>query len=98
MRKTILLTVLIMFGSLVLFSFAKASKNNVQTVSVVKADSSVTEISLSQTLYNELHLDSVGLSQQVVEYAVKGYEKLLNEGVVNNSQYLTIVDFSQTSR
>lgn len=28
-------------------------------------------------------------------YAVQGYEKLLQEGVVSNSRYLTVIDFSQ---
>jgi hypothetical protein len=99
MKKPILLTVLIMFGSLVLFSFARASKNNVEPASKIVTDSAVVSTkTLVDSLEEELNLDSVGLSHQTVEYAVKGYEKLLDEGAVNNSQYLTIVDLSQTSR
>jgi hypothetical protein len=99
MNKPILLTVLIMLGSLVLFSFARASKTNVESAVIVKTDSSF-EIkkALVDSLETELNLDSVGLSREAVEYAVKGYEKLLTDGVVNNDQYLTIVDFSQNSR
>jgi hypothetical protein len=100
MKKTILFTVLIMLGSVILFSFAKASRNNNQPVVTVKSDSSSVSnsMSLSSRLYSELHLDSVGLSQQTVEYALKGYDKLINEGIVSNSQYLTIVDLGQSSR
>lgn len=100
MKKTFLLTVLIMLGSFVLFSFAKASRNTEEPVPTTeKADSSiVARLSLCDSLYNELNLNSFGLSQQTVEFAVKGYEKLLSQGVVNNSQYLTIVDLSQISR
>ena len=53
---------------------------------------------LSSALYEELDLQSTGLSKDVLDAAVKGYEKLSEEGVVNNEQYLTIVDFSQSSR
>jgi hypothetical protein len=101
MKKTILFTVLIMLGSVVLFSFAKASRNNSRPVSVIASDSSAAvanTTSLSAQLYSELNLDSVGLSEQAVEYALKGYDKLRDEGVVNNSQYLTIVDLGQSSR
>jgi hypothetical protein len=38
------------------------------------------------------------LSKEVLEYALKGYNKLLAEGAVSNSKYLTIVDMSQSSR
>jgi hypothetical protein len=38
------------------------------------------------------------LSKEVLEYALKGYDKLLAEGAVSNSKYLTIVDMSKSSR
>jgi hypothetical protein len=108
MKKTYLLTALIMLGSLVLFSFATAASNTfvLSASSVVKpgTDSTATAQNkdraafISAALYDTLHLDSLGLSQEAVQYAVKGYEKLLEEGAVNNDQYLTIVDLSQSSR
>ncbi|MGZ8537637.1 MAG: murein L,D-transpeptidase catalytic domain family protein [Flavisolibacter sp.] len=98
MKKTILLTVLIMFGSLVLFSFAQ-SENNSNTVSVVTSDSSnKSELSLTEALYQDLKLDSFGLSKETLELALKGYEKLVDQGAVSKDQFLTIVDFSQISR
>ena len=104
MKKSIFLTVLIMFSSMVLFSFANAS-NNVEAMDAQsKVETTVTTAvdkaaaSLGEQLYNSLHLDEVGLSLEAVDYAVKGYQKLLNSGEVENSQYLTIIDFSQSSR
>jgi hypothetical protein len=55
-------------------------------------------ISLSEKLYADLDLQQAGLSQQAFDYAVKGYQKLIDSGLVNNSEYLTIVDLSQSSR
>jgi hypothetical protein len=105
MKKSMFLTVLIMALSLVFFSFANASKNEAELASKnavkVLADSTATVDSvqlLSNKLYDSLNLDQVGLSQEALNYAVKGYEKLLQEGNVNNSEYLTIVDLSQSSR
>jgi hypothetical protein len=63
-------------------------------------DSSLTidETSMSDNLFNKLHLQDVGLAKETVEYAVKGYQKLVDSGLVSNDQYLTIVDLSQSSR
>jgi hypothetical protein len=36
--------------------------------------------------------------EEALSSAVKGYEKLLEEGVLGNTKYLTIVDLSQSSR
>lgn len=103
MKKTILLTVLIMGLSLVLFSFAKASRNTAQPASQITsslADSASASVhyTLADSLYTGLMLDTYGLSKETLDYAVKGYEKLLQAGSVNNSKYLTIVDLSQSSR
>ena len=106
MKKTYLLSVLIMLSSLALFSFGTSAKNTMVLASEVKSnpiDSTTLKQadrfqSISTALYDTLHLDSLGLSHEAVNYAVKGYEKLVDQGMVNNSQYLTIVDLSQSSR
>jgi len=102
MKKHHLLLALIVSFSLVLISFAKANSSR---VTVLAKDSSSTassvlvhEISLSEKLYGGLHLKEAGLSKETVEYAVRGYQKLVDSGLVNNPQYLTIVDLSQSSR
>ena len=103
MKKHLLLLALIVSFSLILISFAKA--NNASKLVASSKDSATTdtvavanEVSLSDQLFNDLHLKNVGLSKETVEYAIKGYEKLVDSGLVNNDQFLTIVDFSQTSR
>ena len=107
MQKHLLLTILIMLGSLVFFSFANASKSPeskyAATVTEKPAvhDSSVmisAAKSLGAMLYDELELEEKGLSEEAVEYAVTGYQKLLDRGEVQNSRYLTIIDMSQSSR
>jgi hypothetical protein len=45
-----------------------------------------------------LNLADLNLSPEALDYAVKGYEKLKSAGVVNNSRYLTVIDFSQSGR
>jgi hypothetical protein len=103
MKKHLLLLALIVSLSFILISFAKA--NNASKLAASSKDSATTdtlavvnEVSLSDKLFNDLHLQNAGLSKETVECAVKGYEKLVDSGLVNNDQFLTIVDFSQPSR
>ncbi len=49
------------------------------------------------SLYFELNLAAYGLTQKAMDYAVEGYEKLVDRGMVKNSRYLTVVDFTQPS-
>jgi len=49
-------------------------------------------------LYQSLELEVKGLSKEAFEYAWKGYQKLLENKQLSNSGYLTICDFSQSSK
>jgi len=108
MKKHLLFPALIVLLSVLLISFANAnnSSNVIAPVndsteadsSLVERGSSLSTALLSEQLYENLHLDEAGLSKEAVAYAVRGYEKLVDSGLVNNEQYLTIVDFSQSSR
>ena len=49
-------------------------------------------------LYERLDLDELGLSKEAFEYAYKGYESLLEKKMLNQPGYLTICDFSQSSK
>jgi len=53
------------------------------------------DLTLNEQLYTGLELENYGLSRDAVDYAVEGYEYLVEQGMVSNPQYLTIVDFSQ---
>jgi hypothetical protein len=47
------------------------------------------------TLYSEMNLAAHGLSKKAMDYAIRGYESLLDRGLVKNSKYLSIVDFTK---
>lgn len=105
MQRNHLFTTLFMSISIALvsFSFNNPSTKKAVAASVASiADSVVapaTEtVSLSAVLYNKLNLDSLNLSQEALDYAIKGYEKLTASGAVNNNRYLTVIDFSQSGR
>jgi hypothetical protein len=49
-------------------------------------------------LYDEMNLQEYGLSKEAFDYACKGYQKLIKQNLVNQTDYLTICDFSQSSK
>lgn len=52
----------------------------------------------SGSVYKALDLAAKGLSDEVFQLAVRGYQKLQAVGKLQNSDILTIVDFSQSSK
>lgn len=48
-------------------------------------------------LYDQMNLDSLGLSQEAFNYGLQGYMDLVANGTVNKDQILSIVDFSLPS-
>ena len=48
-------------------------------------------------LYNQMNLDSLGLSLDAFNYALQGYMDLVSNGDVKNDHILSIVDFSLPS-
>lgn len=51
----------------------------------------------ADSLYSEMELSSTGLESEAFLLAFKGYSKLLQEGLVNISNILTIADFTKSS-
>lgn len=49
-------------------------------------------------LYKSLCLQEKGLSREAFEFAYKGYERLLEEKLIINPEYLTICDLSQSAK
>ncbi|CAN5835964.1 hypothetical protein BH10BAC2_BH10BAC2_34140 [soil metagenome] len=49
------------------------------------------------SVYNTMHLDSLGLKKNIFFYACKGYQYLLSQHKLNNTSLLTICDYSQSS-
>jgi hypothetical protein len=63
------------------------------------SDSTVTvSINDVEALYSTINLQEYGLSEQAFEYALKGYQHLLKKKLIGRSDYLTICDFSQSSK
>lgn len=105
MIKNILFKVLFLSFSVLFFSFAESTKypvadlhtSHVAAVSTLNNEELAVE-QISSTINDSLHLDDMGLSTDALKLAVKGYHKLVEDGTINNTQYLTIVDLSQSSR
>ena len=72
-------------------------KASISTTNVAKHFSKAF-IEEADSLYNEIDLKSVGLSQQAFEYALKGYTYLLEHHLLSNVDVISICDFSQSSR
>lgn len=51
----------------------------------------------SSLLFDSLQLGKLGLSMEALQYAYKGYTILQEEGALQNTDVLTVVDFSQSS-
>jgi hypothetical protein len=87
MKKLFFVSVLIFF---VMSSFSVADARN-HSKARVKYHLSSTE------LYKQMGLVNLDLAKEALDYAIKGYEKLLDQGKVDNQQYLSIVDFTKPS-
>lgn len=48
-------------------------------------------------IYDNLHLENLGLSKQAFEYGIMGFEQLLSSGKLHSSNIISIVDFSLSS-
>jgi hypothetical protein len=91
------------------FSFAKLGSGNLtKSDAVVAATASPTPApapmpSMSKgffsmkSVYDSLRLDVSGLSRQAYDYALQGWQKLIDQGKVFNQSVMAIVDFSQSS-
>ena len=51
----------------------------------------------ASSLYDSLRLNLMGLSKQAFEYAMQGFDYLVQNGKLNNDKLISIVDFSQPS-
>jgi hypothetical protein len=52
----------------------------------------------ASSVYDNVNLQQYGLSKEVFDYAWKGYQLLLERKKISRTGYLTICDFSQSSR
>ncbi|MGQ0740062.1 MAG: murein L,D-transpeptidase catalytic domain family protein [Bacteroidota bacterium] len=57
-----------------------------------------TENTSADIIYTTVQLEQYGLSREAFDHAWKGYQYLLRKNKISRSTYLTICDFSQSSR
>lgn len=109
MKKTYLLIAGILTVSAISFSFISKPVSAKKPITAVistantnavgaKDDHSAAASKISYTLYEGLHLNEKGLGLNALELAVKGYLHLQEQGTIENSDFLSIADFSQSSR
>ena len=67
------------------------AKQIVEPLDNTKKESCIAEVAV----YDSLHLNDLGLSEQAFQYAVKGYEYLKEKGKINNESIISIVDFTK---
>ena len=79
------------------FAKSKIPVSHVSVNKVVEENSNTASKEIPVALYEELQLNSLGLSKAAFSYAIQGYENLRDHGKLNNDEILTIVDFSLPS-
>ena len=85
------------------FAFAKSATGNKLFYSPPSDSTTNTTIDSKpflpalKSVYDSLHLNLKGLSQQAFEYAKEGLDKLMSEGKLLNNSIISIIDFSQPS-
>jgi hypothetical protein len=94
---SVMVIFIIAVGSLSWISFRNESAKESTSVVGEKNIRTITKTNTPAIIYEHLQLDDLGLSYKAFEYAMEGYEKLANEGKIENTSVITIVDFDQPS-
>ncbi|MBI3883824.1 MAG: murein L,D-transpeptidase catalytic domain family protein [Sphingobacteriales bacterium] len=82
-----------------LFVFAKTKPNNdlpVTHINIAAANKSIAAVHKSN-LYDSLKLGSLGLAQQAFDCAMKGFTSMKEMGKIENSDIISIIDFTKSS-
>ena len=86
------------------FGFAKSAANGARmffhpgdSAITLTSENSLLFVPEIRSVYDSLHLNLKGLSQEAFDYAKKGFDKLIQEGRLLNSSIISIVDFTQPS-
>lgn len=88
---------------LILSSFTIIPSEKTNTIRSAAISSSINNklnstTDVASALYEDINLQQYGLSKEAFSYAYKGYQYLLAKKLISNSEYLTICDFSQSSK
>jgi L,D-transpeptidase catalytic domain len=108
LRKSTLLFLVIVFAIFLhmpfVFAASKAKSEMTRLSSVTTTHINETTPSLNNTdnnsialAYDSMHLDEMGLSEQAFNYAMKGFNYLVQQGKVAKDNIISIADFSLPS-
>jgi L,D-transpeptidase catalytic domain len=75
-----------------------SKEQNLASVSVAVSSLGKNVSAKASLLYDQLKLVEKGLSKEAFDYAYKGYTHLLEKNIILHPDYLTICDFSQSSK
>src|SRR5580693_4131237 len=75
-----------------------AGGNPVKSHNAAKAAKAAAFAEEASALYDQFNLDEIGLTKKAFQYALKGYNYLLDHHWLNNPNILSICDMSQSSR
>ncbi|MBS1609941.1 MAG: murein L,D-transpeptidase catalytic domain family protein [Bacteroidetes bacterium] len=98
MRKLKLPFAIILLLFLFLLSLKGHANNSPSAIPVVVNSMKKDTKFNAEKLYDSLGLENYGLSKKAWQYALKGYQKLLTRGRIENTDVITICDFSLSSR
>ena len=67
---------------------------NTKPAAIVTSLKTVNDLAV---IYEELQLNTIGLSEDAFKYALKGYDRLKAKGLIANDNILSIIDFTKPS-
>jgi hypothetical protein len=99
--STVCLTISFLLISAVRAGIPSANATHVKsistTVSEKENDANLSAEAVSNTIYDSLHLNALGMRREAINQAFKGYQRLVEKGLVPKDGILTVCDFSQPS-
>src|SRR6478736_1915500 len=108
-RASIFLTPLFIFILHIPLVFAKAkhapaintipsgSENHITKDPSPVVSKTTNHLNSAYSVYDSIHLDGIGLSRETFNYAIKGFNYLVQMGKLANDKIISIVDFSLPS-
>lgn len=96
-KATIFFSSVLIFMLHLPFAFSTSKPLTFEVVVKSKPLATTDKIASMAMIYNDLELNSMGLSQNAFDNAIKGYEYLLMNGKISNEEVISIVDFTKSS-
>lgn len=101
LSSAVMLIALLVVPSLIANSISASSYRTYNAAPIVTnrvATEAAAVVAEAQLLYQDMSLEAKGLTREAFTDAFIGYKKLVNDGVVQKTNLITVADFSQSSR